>query len=467
MKVTAITCEAYNLLHHGTLVLADISANGIRIDTELLRYNIDKVARMITRTEKELKNSPIWQDWRKRYGSKAKLTSGHQLGCVLMEHYPDTWKEEGRLTATGKPKTDEETLSTIEIPFVQKYVYLSKLNKLRSTYLQGILRETDANGFLHPMFGLGLARTYRSQSDHPNFQNQPIRIPWMAKFIRSCFVARPGRHLVEIDLKGAEVCVSACYNRDPKLIAYVSNPALDMHRDMAAEIFKCTIDQVNKDVRHTAKNLFVFPQFYGDWYLSCAKNIWDAIRKRKLHLNDGTDMFTHLKKKGISRLGACKPKTPALPGTFEKHMQDVEHAFWYDRFKVYTEWKERWFAEYQKKGWFQTLTGFIIQGFLNKKEVINYGIQGSAFHCLLWSLIKLHSYIQRHNMKTLIVGQIHDSILADVPAEELHQFLDIANRIITKQLPAAWPWIIVPIVAEVEASPLGGSWFDKKPVELK
>jgi len=70
-------------------------------------------------------------------------------------------------------------------------------------------------------------------------------------------------------------------------------------------------------------------------------------------------------------------------------------------------------------------------------------------------------------MKTLIVGQIHDSILADVPAEELHQFLDIANRIITKQLPAAWPWIIVPIVAEAEASPLGGSWFDKKPVELK
>jgi DNA polymerase-1 len=464
IKQTPTTSDAYELLHKGTLTLADVSANGIRINTRLLQYNIEKVGRMIAHTERQLKSSDIWQDWRRRFGAKAKITSGDQLGKVLTEHYPNAWKDDKNLTATGRPKTDEETLSKIEIPFVQNYSKLTKLNKLRSTYLRGLLRELDPDGILHPMFGLGIARTYRGQSDHPNFQNMPIRIPWMAQFIRPCFIARPGRRLVETDFKALEVGVSACYNKDPKLIAYVSDPTLDMHRDMAAEIFELTINQVHKDIRHTAKNLFVFPQFYGDWYMSCAKNIWEAIRRRKLTLNDGTPLLQHLKTKGIGRLGACAPKTPALPGTFEKHLQEVEQSFWYDRFKVYTEWKDQWYDAYQGSGWFQTLTGFIIQGFMNKKEVINYPIQGSAFHCLLWSLIQLHNYIKRHKMKTLLVGQIHDSIIADVPENEFDQYIEITNRITTRQLPAAWPWIIVPMVAEVEASPVDGNWYEKKVV---
>jgi DNA polymerase-1 len=464
----ATTEDAYRLLHDGTLVLADIEANGLLIDRDLLKHNIERTAKMAANAEDKLKATDIWAEWRKRFGSKASLTSREQLGKILMGRYPKAWKDEDK-TATGKPKVDEETLQRIEVPFIQEYLKLQRIIKIRSTYLIGILRETDINGYLHPMFGLGNAVTYRSQSDSPNFQNMPIRIPWVAELIRSCIVAPEDYYLLELDFKGLEVCISACYNEDPKLVAYVSNPALDMHRDMAAEIFKCATEQVHKDARYNAKNKFVFPQFYGDWYLSCAKNLWDSVRKMNVCLVDGTPMYEHLKTQGISRLGKCDPEQSPVPGTFEHHIKKVEHAFWYDRFKVYQAWKDSWYADYQRKGYIRMKTGFTVSGgkksVLNRKECINYPVQGSAFHCLLWCLIQLHRWLQRKGMRSRIVGQIHDSIISYVHKDEFEKFLTVANRILTVQLPETWEWIIVPLAVEAEASPLGGSWFEKKPVK--
>jgi DNA polymerase I-like protein with 3'-5' exonuclease and polymerase domains len=69
-------------------------------------------------------------------------------------------------------------------------------------------------------------------------------------------------------------------------------------------------------------------------------------------------------------------------------------------------------------------------------------------------------------MKTLIIGQIHDSIVADVPAEELEDFLELANYIMTVRLPEAWDWINVPLEIEAEVAPLNGSWADKKEMKL-
>ena len=69
-------------------------------------------------------------------------------------------------------------------------------------------------------------------------------------------------------------------------------------------------------------------------------------------------------------------------------------------------------------------------------------------------------------MRSRIVGQIHDSIVADVHKDELDDFLQRAKKIMTRMLPRAWKWLIVPLTVEAEVSPLGGSWFDKKEVEL-
>ena len=67
-------------------------------------------------------------------------------------------------------------------------------------------------------------------------------------------------------------------------------------------------------------------------------------------------------------------------------------------------------------------------------------------------------------MKTKIVGQIHDSLLADVPEDELDDWLALAKEVMTEEIRREWRWIIVPLTIEAEVG--RRSWHDKKPVEI-
>ena len=460
MIYKATTKDAYNLFHEGALALADVEANGIAIDEKKLQQNIDQTKRKIKRYTEFLKQDDIWDVWKKHFKTKTKLGSRVQLGQLLFKHmgYECTSK-----TSTGRPKANEEALLKLDIPFVKKYLQIEKLKKALTTYLYGIQRET-VDGFLHPFFNLHLVKSQRSSSSDPNFQNIPMHLPWISKLIRSCFIARPDHHFVELDYGGIEVCISACNHKDPIMIEYIKDDTKDMHRDMAQEIYIC--DEVTKDTRFSAKSNFVFAQFYGDWYKPCARNLWENISKLKLTLPDGIPMKKHLAINGITKLGPCAYGEDTQPGTFEQHIKDIEYNFWYKRFNVYREWKERVWAEYQQTGRFEMLTGFTVEGLYGKNNVTNYYMQGPAFHCLLWSLIKLNKWLKEKKMQSRIIGQIHDSIIADVHKDELQAYLYMANKIMTRMLPKAWPWIIVPLKIEAGVVPLGGNWLDKKEVVL-
>lgn len=460
MKIKATTKDAYKLLHQGTLALSQVERNGIRIDVKYLQHAIDKTKQMIRRMESDLKTDPeckeVYKAWRKHYGEKMNINSGDQLGEVLFTVLKYKCKQR---TKTGKPQTDIAALERLDIPYVQKHLAIKKLKKARGTYLKGILRET-VDGILHPNFNLNLARTMRSSSDNPNFQNMPIRIPEMSKIIRPCFIPRKGRVLIEKDYGRLEVCIAACYNRDPRLIDYIKDSTKDMHRDMAQELF--IIDKpgdVDKKVRHVSKNSFVFPEFYGSWYVQVCKGLWDACTIDNLEVN-GVPMHKHLKRHGIDRRGYCNGKGSPLPGTFEAHVKKVEDRFWNKRFKKYKQWKEKWWEAYLKDQSFDTLTGFHFEGVMARNDVINYPIQGSAFHCLLWSLINGLKEIRKHKMKTLIVGQIHDSIISDTPKSEATDYLDMMEELMTETIRKVWKWIIIPLEIEAEAS--AKNWYKKK-----
>ena len=53
-------------------------------------------------------------------------------------------------------------------------------------------------------------------------------------------------------------------------------------------------------------------------------------------------------------------------------------------------------------------------------------------------------------MKTKIISQVHDSIIADVPLAEVDDYLALANDITTRQLQKAWDWIKVALDVEAE-----------------
>lgn len=466
--MTAATQEAYNLFHEGMITLAEIEENGVGIDVALLESTIIAIEKKVATIQKELKADPIYDLWRRRFGERTKLSSRPQLGEILFSP-----KDRGGLgydvvgyTSKDKIRVDEEALEDIDLPFVQKYVYAAKLrDKILNTYLHGIKREV-VDGRAHCNYNLNTTVTYRSSSDNFNFQNLPIRDPEMGALIRSLFIPMPGNSIVEIDFSQIEVRIANAYHKDPTMTTYLKDPTKDLHRDMARQIFCLDAsefqDGAGKATRGLAKGNFVFAQFYGDYYVNCARNIWHKARRERLKTKDGVPLIKHLRRKGIVDLGRCDPDHRPEPGTFEHHMKAVEDHFWKKRFPVYTQWKRDWYDAYLKKGYFDSLTGFHYEGIFSRNDVINYAVQGSAFHGMLWSLNRLRNLIHKRGMQAMLIGQIHDSIITEVPTAEIPEFVRMARKVMTGALVRHYNWINVPIEVEVEVAPEGRPWNEKR-----
>ncbi len=451
-------CSAYDLLHHGVIALSEVEANGMRVDVDYLDEAISATAAKIKRMEERLRDCEEFGLQRRRFGANTNLTSRDQLAEVLfgdMGHEPHT------KTATGKPQLDETALERVGTKYARGFLRLEKLNKLHGTYLKGVRREVEGE-FIHAFFGLHLVRSYRGQSDSPNLQNVPIRDPVQGKAIRQAFIPRDGHVLVEIDYSSLEVMVACSLSGDPRL-TYDATEG-DMHRDMAAECYMLDPGNVSKGTRQNTKGGFVFAEFYGDWFKQVTRNLWDGIERHGLQTAAGVPLDQHLAAQGITGRGLCDPKKDAVVGTFEHHIEAVEDRFWNKRFHVYHQQRRAWVEEYRHQGHINIATGFRCNGPMSKNQVMNYHIQGPAFHCLLWSLTRLVGEIKRRRWRTKIVGQIHDSIIADVHEDEVDDYLRLANDVMTNQIREEWDWVTVPFTVEAELA--STNWHEKAQVDI-
>lgn len=459
------TPEAAKLLLEGQMALAGIENNGVRVDRGYLDGQLTATAARIKEYQEEMAaDKEVYPVWKRTYGDRTNIGSRDQIGKVIFGQMGHKAKAE---TATGRAKADRGALEAVDLPFVKLFLKAEELKKARSTYLEGIRREmveTEEGWFIHPSYNANTVRTFRLSCSLPNFQNIPVRNPEIAEIIRRCYIPRKGRHFVEIDYSQIEVRVSVCYHHDPNLIKYIKDKSTDMHRDMAAQIYMVKPGEVTKECRHAAKNQFVFPQFYGSVYFQCAPALWEAATRRNLTVGkDGIPLIEHLRSKGVTELGACDPQQEAKRGTFEYHLKKVEEDFWGRRFRVYQQWKRDWYEAYRRAGGFMTKCGFWIGGLMGRNDVLNYGIQGDASNCMVWSIIRIIKKLRKYKMKSCPVGLIHDSKQGDVVPAELDNYLNLCHETMVEELPKAWDWIgDIPLETESEVSPLGKSWHEKK-----
>lgn len=441
--------DGYNLFHEGILALSDVELNGIPINVEHCEKQYALLDKKIKRTKRLLEKRKEVKYWKKKYRERFNLDSKDQLSDILFNYL----KFEPKVfTAKGKPSTAQQALEQIDAPIVEDLTLLGRLQKARNNYIKNYLLE-QVNGFLYPFFNLHTVRSLRSSSSAINFQNQPTRIPWVKKLVRPAVIPLPGYMIAEMDFSGIEVAIGACYHKDPNLIADIVDPSKDMHRDMAKECYLLDDDEWTKETRYNGKNKFVFPQFYGDYYVTCAQSLWDAIHIQDLKTRQGKPLKKHLRSKGITSYAK-----------FENHIKAIEDYFWNERYPIYNQWKEDHWKKYQNNGFVDLKTGFRCSGYMKKNECINYPVQGSAFHCLLWCLIQLNKWLKEKNKLSKIIGQIHDSIVMIIHPSELNTVLRRAYKIMEHELISHWPWIIVPMKVETEASPVDGSWLLKKEV---
>jgi len=441
--------QAFRLMHEGALALSKMECNGLPVCVETLQKVKGAVDAEIRETEDTLRSSEEYRLQRRRFGAKTKLGSREQLATVL---YKDMGLQGARVNEkTGNIILDDEVLSEIDSPYTRLFQRSQKFQKLKTTYLNGIERELCGDR-IHGVFNLHLVTTYRSSADSPNLQNMPIRDPEIGQLLRSIIKPRPGKTIVEIDYSALEVHIAACYHRDPRMLEYLET-GHDMHKDVAIECYK--LDKIEKPIRTAVKSFFTFAEFYGDYYASIARNLWKYAESYKME--SGKLLVEHLRSKGLTNLGH---EQAMASDSYMQYIYNVDKSFWGDRFPVYDRWRKNWYQEYQRNGYFYTLTGFRVWGVYKRNEVINSPVQGSAFHCLLRSLIEIQKRIDTKGMQTKLIAQIHDSLLAEVPEEELDEYVEMAQSVMTTWLRSQWAWIITKLSTEVE---VGESWASKKP----
>lgn len=468
MKTIPYSRDAFDLLHEGSIALAEVECNGMGIDTVQLDRAIDETNQKLSQITKELQQEEVYARWKKKYGEDTNLNSPKQLADLLfnvMKIKPPKFTENSKNTDDKRAATDEDTLETINHPFTNKYLKFRKLNKANNTYLKGIKREV-VDGRIHCFFNLGNVKTYRSSASDINTTNIPIRDPEIGPLIRQCFIPTKGRHLVEVDFGGAEVITGVAYHQDPVMIRYLTETDSkgklinDMHRDSAMELFKLPIEEVSKPIRQIAKNRFVFREFYGGFYVQCANDVWKDIED--VRTVSGMLVRNHLYSEGINEVGELDPKMKPKPGSFEKLCQAAEQNLW-SRFSTYAQWRRDVYEQYRRDGWMRSLTGFVYQGYMRRNEIWSYAIQGSSFHCLLWCLIKLvRSYLKKYRMKSIIINEVHDSMLAEVVPSELPQFVEICRYVMVDLLSKQCPWLVLPMKIEVDVAPVDSPWSAKE-----
>lgn len=450
--------QAYKLFHEGTLALAEIERQGMVIDYAYIANKKKEIDNQVTDLENEFYGTKFYKDWKKAVKTIINIYSHTQLSKYLYETKRIKIKKQ---TNTGKGATDEEALSVLNIPELDILSRIMKLKKIRDTYLDSFERE-QVNGVMHPFFNLNLVRSYRSSSSNPNFQNIPRRDKESMNICRQAIYPRKGNQLVEFDFKQLEVRIAACYTKDEKLIYDILHG--DMHRDMAIEIFKLNKynenDASHKILRNATKNGFIFPEFYGDYYKNCAVNLacnWGKLPKEtKWKKGQGIEfenkhLADHLIAKGFNDIE-----------DFTEHIHDIEDVFWLKRYKKYSMWKTKQWKNYQDNGIIETFTGFMYQGVMRKNDALNYPFQGSAFHCLLWSLIEINKAKKSENWNSAIIGQIHDSIVMDIDPDELKHVVEVVRCIMCHDIRKVWDWIIIPLDIDIEVCQVNKSWVEKQ-----
>ncbi len=316
-------------------------------------------------------------------GEPFKVNSTQQLRVILYERLGLSPQKR---TKTGY-STDAASLERLrgEHPIIDALLRYREVEKLRSTYGEGLLAEVGPDGRIHASFNQTVARTGRLSSDQPNLHNIPIRSEEGRRF-RQAFLPAPGTEFLVADYNQVELRVIAHLADDPGLVeAFESRQ--DIHEATASRIFGVAPEEVTLAQRSKAKMVS-----YGLAY--------------------GMEAY------GLSQRLAIPVEEARL----------ILEAY-FAAFPKVRDYMETTVAEARDKGYTQTLFGRRRQipelassnvrlRQAGERQAMNAGIQGLAADIFKVALSKLHAELEEAGLETRLVLQVHDEVILEVPPHE-------------------------------------------------
>lgn len=431
--------------------LVRIQDNGINMDKVYYSREFLERHAELQALEAKILNSDEAQAFQTLTKEKYDFTPEHTR--ILL--YDVLKVEKEKFTESGLESTEASVLASINNQTLKDIIVYRKLEKVRNTYIAQFLREIDDDSRMRPNYNMHKVQTYRSSSSNPNFQNVPNRDQEAKKISRSGVLPSKGNIILDWDYGAMEFKIASALCQDPVMVAYCHDPKTDIHRDTAGEVFAIDTKYVTKDMRFHTKNGMVFPTIYGSWYKNTARNIWTVAKDLPTGHPEKITVREYLYEVGVLK----SLKSPEAD--FETHMKEVEREWW-SKFKVLKQWQEKQWKNYIEKGYLTMPFGFHASGYLSRNDIINYPVQGSAFHCLIWSMNKIRQFMEDNRLLSLLIGQIHDNLIYDCCPDEKDFIVKTSTFFATENIRQENPWIIVPLVIEWEETDVDGSWYSKK-----
>jgi DNA polymerase-1 len=317
-------------------------------------------------------------------GRSFNLNSPTQLREILYEERKLT---PGKKTKTGY-STDAATLEKLELEwpeFITPLLRYREVEKLRSTYGEGLLAEVADDGRIHATFNQTVARTGRLSSDQPNLHNIPVRTD-EGRIFRTAFVASEGNSLLVADYNQIELRCIAHLANDPGLVAAFT-AGEDIHTSTAARVFGVDPKKVTHEQRSKAK-MVSYGLAYGMEAYGLSQRLAIPVGEAQQILDAYFEAFPSVR----------------------KYMDDAVHEA---RQKQYTETlfgRRRPIPELVSDNFRIRQAG--------ERQAMNAAIQGLAADVFKIALVRIDKALEDGGFAARLVLQVHDEVLVDVPHSE-------------------------------------------------
>ena len=391
-------------------VLYSMEIQGVKLDRKYLEELDAKYEAQINKLTDEIYTLA---------GKKFNINSPKQLADIL---FVDLGIQ---VSNNKKNSTKVEVLNEIidMHPIVPAIIQYRQIYKLYTTYIKAY-REiiNPTNDKIYTVFNQLVTATGRLSSSEPNLQNIPVRTEEGAN-LRGLFISSfEGGKITSADYSQIELRLLAHFSCDENLIgAYKLGE--DIHAITASEIFGVSLHEVTSEMRRSAKAIN-FGIVYGISDYGLSQNINTSVKVANEYISKYFERY---------------------PGV-KKYMDDnVDYA--------------------KKNGYVKTLYGRIrnmpdinssnynIRMF-NERAAMNMPLQGTASDIIKLAMIKVSSELEKQNLKSKLILQVHDELIIDTAGDEVEIVESILKNCMENVVD-----LRVPLVVNVES---GRSWKEAK-----
>lgn len=391
-------------------VLADMEFTGVKVDESFVSDMNIKLKDIEKGLEKEIYSSA---------GTEFNINSPKQLSEVLFDKL--------NLSRIKKLKTGYSTDTSVleelrhEHPIANKLLDYRTVNKLRTTYTEGLLGIINTKtGKVHTSFNQTVAATGRLSSTNPNLQNIPIRTE-IGRELRKAFIpSEKGDLILSADYSQIELRIMASLAEDENMIKAFEHKH-DIHRETASKIFKVKPDKVDANMRRKAKEVN-FGIIYGIQAFGLSNRL-------DIEQNEARELISS----------------------------------YFSEYSKVQGWLENTRKFAREHGYTETLTGRrrYLPNINNKNSVvrqrderiaINMPVQGSAADMIKIAMINIFSEFKKEKIRSKMILQVHDELVFEVKKDELEE----VEKIVVNKMKRALK-LNVPLDVDIGK---GDSWFE-------